>query len=229
MGRTAERDLESSTDSASRCRRSVTLKLSSSAILSPQGAATLLARAIAIEASTQPQSLQGRDGPVYNGRALPGPPMADSAGTLFESLLSIMSRLRSEGGCPWDREQTPRVAQALSDRGSLRGPGGPRLGGARPRPGGAGRSPVPGGVPRPARPGVRRVHHGRSPRPAQREDDPPAPTRVRGRPGRRRRRGSLPVGADQAGRGQAGRAVPVGPRWRARLAPRTPCGRSGSR
>jgi tetrapyrrole methylase family protein/MazG family protein len=32
--------------------------------------------------------------------------MADSAGTLFESLLSIMSRLRSEGGCPWDREQT---------------------------------------------------------------------------------------------------------------------------
>jgi tetrapyrrole methylase family protein/MazG family protein len=34
------------------------------------------------------------------------PSMADSAGTLFESLLSIMSRLRSEGGCPWDREQT---------------------------------------------------------------------------------------------------------------------------
>jgi tetrapyrrole methylase family protein / MazG family protein len=32
--------------------------------------------------------------------------MADSAGTLFESLLSIMSRLRSDGGCPWDREQT---------------------------------------------------------------------------------------------------------------------------
>ncbi len=32
--------------------------------------------------------------------------MADSAGTLFESLLAIMSRLRSETGCPWDREQT---------------------------------------------------------------------------------------------------------------------------
>ena len=32
--------------------------------------------------------------------------MPDSAGNLFESLLSIMSRLRSEGGCPWDREQT---------------------------------------------------------------------------------------------------------------------------
>ena len=32
--------------------------------------------------------------------------MPDSAGTLFESLLAIMSRLRSEGGCPWDREQT---------------------------------------------------------------------------------------------------------------------------
>ncbi len=32
--------------------------------------------------------------------------MADSAGALFESLLSIMVRLRGEGGCPWDREQT---------------------------------------------------------------------------------------------------------------------------
>jgi len=32
--------------------------------------------------------------------------MADSAGALFESLLSIMARLRGEGGCPWDREQT---------------------------------------------------------------------------------------------------------------------------
>jgi MazG family protein len=32
--------------------------------------------------------------------------MADSPGTLFESLLTIMSRLRGEGGCPWDREQT---------------------------------------------------------------------------------------------------------------------------
>ena len=32
--------------------------------------------------------------------------MPDSAGTLFDSLLAIMSRLRSEGGCPWDREQT---------------------------------------------------------------------------------------------------------------------------
>ena len=32
--------------------------------------------------------------------------MADSAGVLFESLLAIMSRLRGDGGCPWDREQT---------------------------------------------------------------------------------------------------------------------------
>lgn len=32
--------------------------------------------------------------------------MADAAGTLFESLLAIMSRLRSDTGCPWDREQT---------------------------------------------------------------------------------------------------------------------------
>src|SRR5687768_8898634 len=63
-------------------------------------------RAIDVEASMRPQSLQGRDRPVYNDRALLGPPMRDSAGALFESLLSIMSRLRSEGGCPWDREQT---------------------------------------------------------------------------------------------------------------------------
>ncbi|OGK85393.1 MAG: nucleoside triphosphate pyrophosphohydrolase [Candidatus Rokubacteria bacterium GWC2_70_16] len=32
--------------------------------------------------------------------------MADAAGALFESLLSVMTRLRAEGGCPWDREQT---------------------------------------------------------------------------------------------------------------------------
>jgi MazG family protein len=32
--------------------------------------------------------------------------MADAAGTLFESLLAIMSRLRGDAGCPWDREQT---------------------------------------------------------------------------------------------------------------------------
>jgi tetrapyrrole methylase family protein / MazG family protein len=32
--------------------------------------------------------------------------MADTAGVLFEALLSLMGRLRGEGGCPWDREQT---------------------------------------------------------------------------------------------------------------------------
>ncbi len=32
--------------------------------------------------------------------------MADAAGTRFASLLSLMARLRGEGGCPWDREQT---------------------------------------------------------------------------------------------------------------------------
>jgi MazG family protein len=32
--------------------------------------------------------------------------MAESPGALFESLLSIMTRLRGEDGCPWDREQT---------------------------------------------------------------------------------------------------------------------------
>jgi tetrapyrrole methylase family protein/MazG family protein len=32
--------------------------------------------------------------------------MADSAGALFDSLLTVMARLRGEGGCPWDRQQT---------------------------------------------------------------------------------------------------------------------------
>jgi tetrapyrrole methylase family protein/MazG family protein len=32
--------------------------------------------------------------------------MADAAGNRFVSLLSLMARLRGEGGCPWDREQT---------------------------------------------------------------------------------------------------------------------------
>ena len=29
-----------------------------------------------------------------------------TSGNLFEQLLSVMARLRGEGGCPWDREQT---------------------------------------------------------------------------------------------------------------------------
>lgn len=32
--------------------------------------------------------------------------MANSAGTRFEALLSLMARLRGEGGCPWDLAQT---------------------------------------------------------------------------------------------------------------------------
>jgi len=32
--------------------------------------------------------------------------MSDTAGNRFVSLLSLMARLRGEGGCPWDREQT---------------------------------------------------------------------------------------------------------------------------
>jgi MazG family protein len=33
--------------------------------------------------------------------------MTQSPAALFETLLDIMARLRSPGGCPWDREQTP--------------------------------------------------------------------------------------------------------------------------
>ncbi len=32
--------------------------------------------------------------------------MATAAGARFDSLLTLMARLRGEGGCPWDREQT---------------------------------------------------------------------------------------------------------------------------
>lgn len=32
--------------------------------------------------------------------------MSEPVGSLFESLLAVMDRLRGEGGCPWDREQT---------------------------------------------------------------------------------------------------------------------------
>src|SRR5215510_7076659 len=31
------------------------------------------------------------------------------AGQRFVELLSVMARLRSEGGCPWDREQTRKT------------------------------------------------------------------------------------------------------------------------
>lgn len=34
--------------------------------------------------------------------------MTESPGVLFQRLLDIMATLRGPGGCPWDREQTPR-------------------------------------------------------------------------------------------------------------------------
>ena len=48
----------------------------------------------------------GAEPVVYNAGATHDCPMSDSAGTRFASLLSLMARLRAEGGCPWDREQT---------------------------------------------------------------------------------------------------------------------------
>src|SRR5260370_42052992 len=39
-------------------------------------------------------------------RTLLDRPMADAAGSRFVSLLSLMARLRGDGGCPLDREQT---------------------------------------------------------------------------------------------------------------------------
>src|SRR5262249_25378380 len=53
------------------------------------------------------RDLQGPCPLVYNILARPsGSLMANSAGDRFDSLLEVMSRLRGEGGCPWDREQT---------------------------------------------------------------------------------------------------------------------------
>jgi len=44
---------------------------------------------------------------VYNADAYTSrSSMADAAGNRFVSLLSLMARLRGDGGCPWDREQT---------------------------------------------------------------------------------------------------------------------------
>src|SRR5262249_39428610 len=36
----------------------------------------------------------------------PLPIMSESAGDKFQTLVSLMARLRAPGGCPWDREQT---------------------------------------------------------------------------------------------------------------------------
>jgi tetrapyrrole methylase family protein/MazG family protein len=38
--------------------------------------------------------------------------MANSAGDRFDSLLGLMARLRGDGGCPWDREQTRETLKA---------------------------------------------------------------------------------------------------------------------
>jgi MazG family protein len=54
----------------------------------------------------RPERLQGARPTMYNVLAIPGSLMADSTGPLFEALLSLMDRLRAEGGCPWDREQS---------------------------------------------------------------------------------------------------------------------------
>src|SRR5262245_20674054 len=54
----------------------------------------------------RPDHLQGSRALVYNSLSAPGSLMVNSAGTRFDALLSLMARLRGDGGCPWDREQT---------------------------------------------------------------------------------------------------------------------------
>src|SRR6185312_2523171 len=58
------------------------------------------------ERSMRMEGLQGTRALVYNALSAPRPLMANSAGVRFDALLSLMARLRGEGGCPWDREQT---------------------------------------------------------------------------------------------------------------------------
>ncbi len=43
---------------------------------------------------------------MYNALAASVSFMANSAADRFDSLLALMARLRGDGGCPWDREQT---------------------------------------------------------------------------------------------------------------------------
>jgi len=43
---------------------------------------------------------------VYNASTASDHVMANSAGDRFNSLISLMARLRGDQGCPWDREQT---------------------------------------------------------------------------------------------------------------------------
>src|SRR3972149_6862060 len=90
---------------SSRPRLSVTLNVSSSAMRCLQAMRCLL-HGGRPEPSMRSQELQGANPLVYNALATSGLLMADSAGVLFEALLSLMGRLRGEGGCPWDREQT---------------------------------------------------------------------------------------------------------------------------
>src|SRR3990172_2785478 len=97
---------------SSRRRLSVTLNVSSSAMRCLHAMRCLLPALRCLlhggrpEPSMRSQELQGANPLVYNALATSGSLMADSAGVLFEALLSLMGRLRGEGGCPWDREQT---------------------------------------------------------------------------------------------------------------------------
>ena len=69
-----------------------------------------------------------------------------NTGELFEELVEVMARLRGEGGCPWDREQTHASLKRYALEENLRAPGGHRRGRRRGHPGRAGRRPAAGAV-----------------------------------------------------------------------------------
>jgi tetrapyrrole methylase family protein/MazG family protein len=71
----------------------------------PYGTVAAARKAIPVEVA-DPTGLQGAKPLVYNAFAAQESLMANSAGDRFDSLLSLMARLRGDGGCPWDLEQT---------------------------------------------------------------------------------------------------------------------------
>ena len=147
--------------------------------------------------------------------------MANSAGARFDALLSLMARLRGEGGCPWDREQTRtslkpylieeayEVLQAIDEEDTRS----PRRG--------ARRSALPGRVPQPGGRRGGRVHDGSDVLERLIEKMTRRHPHVFGdRDGRRRPGRAPPVGADQARRGTPNRCGSLCPRRR----PRQPSG-----
>ena len=145
--------------------------------------------------------------------------MTQSPGVLFERLLDIMRRLRGPCGLSLGSRADAHLAQALPDRGSIRGPRGHR---GRSSPTRFARSSAtcssrscstPRSAPSAA------SSRWRPARTARRQDDPPPSARVRRRAGADAGSGARAVGGHQAARGRGAGPATLGDRWRAAGAP----------